>query len=112
MIQSEITLREAIKAVSTFLPIKIIVNNCVLYNDYDSEIIVDQLEDGSLIFGEKNPPEDVVPNRLWQFDNYLVTDVTVGIVQHHHSIVSITAHYSKELEVKNNEGSCKSQENS
>jgi len=112
MIQSEITLREAIKAVSTFLPIKIIVNGIVLYNDYDSEIIIDQLEDGSLIFGEKNPPEDVVPNRLWQFDNYLVTDVTVGIVQHHHSIVSITAHYSKELEVKNNEGSCKSQENS
>ncbi len=112
MIQSEITLREAIKAVSTFLPIKILVNGIVLYNDYDSEIIIDQSEDGSLIFGEKNPPEDVVPNRLWQFDNYLVTDVTVGIVQHHHSIVSITAHYSKELEVKNNEGSCKSQENS
>lgn len=88
MKQSEITLIEAIAMLKAFAPIKITFNNIVLYNDYDSEI---EVEPG--LFGENKAPLEVIPERLWQAKDYIVTDITISIVQHHHSVVKLRGRY-------------------
>lgn len=89
---SEITLRQAIEKIDAFSPVKIIFNNIVLYNDYDEDMI--EIEDG--VFGENKLPIDVIPDRLWQFDKYIVTSLNIEIVQHHHSVVTMQGEYQNE----------------
>lgn len=86
---SEITLREAIEYVDKFCPVKIVFNGIILYNDYDEDL--PEIEDG--IYGENKPPMDVVPDRLWQFDKYVVTSINIEIVQFHHSVVTMQGEY-------------------
>lgn len=86
---SEISLREAIEYVDTFSPVKITFNGIVLYNDYDDDAI--EIEDG--VYGENKPPMDVVADRLWQFDHYVVTSINIKIVQFHHSIITMQGEY-------------------
>ncbi len=50
---SEITLREAIINTKDFLPVKIIFNGVVLYNDYDGDS------------GENDVPLNLIPDRIW-----------------------------------------------
>lgn len=88
MKQSEITLIEAIAMLRAFAPVKILFNDIVLYNDYDSEI---EIEPG--LWGENKTPLEVLPERLWQAKDYIVTDINVSIVQHHHSIVRLRGRY-------------------
>ena len=95
MTNSEISLRWAIEYVDQFCPVKIMFNGIVLYNDYDSELVIDTLENGTEVYGEIKPPLDVVPNRLWQFDNYIVTSLNIEIVEFHHSIISIQGEYKE-----------------
>lgn len=92
MINSELTLHEALKKVDVFCPIKIIFNGIVLYNDYDSDI---EIEDG--VYGEILPPLSVVPDRLWQFDKYIVASINIEIVEFHHSIVTIQGEYREKI---------------
>ena len=87
---SEITLREAIEKIDVFSPIKIIFNGIILYNDYDSDI---EIEDG--VWGENRLPIDIIPDRLWQFDNHIVTSLNIEIVDHHHSVVVMQGEYKK-----------------
>lgn len=82
---SEITLREAIEKVDGFCPVKIIFNGVILYNDYDSE--------GD---GEHDVPLNLIPNRIWQFDKYIATSISIEIVSFHHSIVIIQGKYKEE----------------
>ena len=82
---SEISLREAIEYVDKFRPVKIVFNGIILYNDYDEN------EDG--VYGEDEPPMDVVADRLWQFDNYVVTAINIEIVEFHHSVVTMQGEY-------------------
>jgi hypothetical protein len=86
---SEINLREAIEYVDKFCPVKIVFNGIILYNDYDENAI--EIEDG--VFGENKPPMDVVADRLWQFDNYVVTHINVEIVEFHHSVITMQGEY-------------------
>jgi hypothetical protein len=86
---SEITLREAIEYVDKFCPVKIVFNGIIIYNDYDEDL--PEIEDG--IYGENKPPMDVVPDRLWQFDKYVVTSINIEIVQFHHSVVTMQGEY-------------------
>lgn len=79
---SEISLYDAIKYVNSFCPVKIIFNDMVLYNDYDSEV---EIEDG--LYGEIMPSLAVVPERIRDFEKSVVTYVEVEIVDFHHSIV-------------------------
>ena len=88
MKQSEITLIEAIEALDSFCPVKIMFNDIVLYNDYDDEIEV-----APGIFGENKTPLEVIPERLWQIKNYVVTDINIAIVLHHHSIIKLKGRY-------------------
>ena len=88
MKQSEITLIEAIAMLRAFAPTKIIFNDIVLYNDYDSEI---EIEPG--LFGENKPPLEVIPERLWQAKDYVVTDIAISVVHYHHSIVKLKGRY-------------------
>ena len=86
---SEINLREVIEYVDKFSPVKIVFNGITLYNDYDEDLT--EIEDG--VFGENKPPMDVVPGRLWQFDNYVVTSINIEIVQFHHSVITMQGEY-------------------
>lgn len=86
---SEITLREALEKVNAFAPVQIIFNDIYLYNDYDEYVI--EIGDGA--YGEDKPLMAVVPDRLWQFDNYIVTSLSIEIVDHHHSIVKMKGKY-------------------
>jgi hypothetical protein len=87
--QSEITLIEALSMLDGFAPIKISLNGIVLYNDYDSTIQIGDSE----MYGETAQWQDVVMKRLWQSKDYIITDISVKIVQHHHSIISLRGHY-------------------
>lgn len=105
MKQTEMTLDAALKIVDEFCPIKVIFNNCVLYNDYDDEVPCGQDAEGELMYGEVHPPMKVIPNRLYKYHNYVVTTIRIEIVQHHHSIVTITGHYDpKAVEEINKNG--------
>ena len=88
---SEITLREAIEKVNAFCPVQIIFNDIYLYNDYGEDVI--EIEEEKNVYGENKPPMAVVPARLWQFDNYIVTSLSIEIVDYHHSIVKMYGKY-------------------
>ena len=90
---SEITLREAIEKIDALCPVQIIFNGIYLYNDYGEDVI--EIEDG--VYGEDKPPITVIPDRLWQFDNYIVTSLTIEIVDHHHSIVKMQGKYRNSI---------------
>lgn len=92
---SEITLREAIEYVDKFCPIKIIYNGTILYNDYDSNIVIDRTKDGEPIYGEIMPPMCIVPDRIMPIDKYIVTSLNIDIVEFHHSIISIQGEYKE-----------------
>ena len=89
MTYSEISLREAIEYVDKFCPVKIVFNGIILYNDYDENMV--EIENG--VYGEDKPPMDVIPDRLWQYDKYVVTSINIEIVEFHHSIVTIQGEY-------------------
>ena len=89
MTYSEITLREAIEHVDTFRPVKIVFNGIILYNDYGEDVI--EIEDG--VYGEVRLPMDVIPDRLWQYDKYVVTSINIEIVDFHHSVVTMQGEY-------------------
>lgn len=85
---SEITLRQAIEKADTFAPVKIIFNGVILYDDYDCLL---EAEPG--VVGETRPPLDVIPSRLWGFENYIVTSLNIEIVDFHHSILTISGEF-------------------
>lgn len=93
MKQTEMTLDAALKIVDAFSPIKVIFNNCILYNDYDDEIPCGEDVSGQIVYGEVLPAVEVIRSRLYRYSSYVVTSIKVEIVQHHHSIVTITGHY-------------------
>ena len=86
---SEINLREAIEYVDKFCPVKIVFNGIILYNDYGEDVI--EIEDG--VYGEVKLPIDVIPDRLWQFEHYVVTSINIEIVEFHHSVVTMQGEY-------------------
>lgn len=90
---SEITLREAIEKIRGFAPIKISFNDIVLYNDYDSDVVIEVLGDGDKVYGENKPPLDVIPDRLWQFDSYVVDSISIDVVDCHHCVVVMYGDY-------------------
>lgn len=92
---SEITLYDAIKYVDSFCPVKIIYNDNILYNDYDSNVVIDRTENGQPIYGEIMPPMCVIPDRIRPIDKYIVTSINIEIVDFHHSIVVMHGEYKE-----------------
>ena len=90
MIQSELNPLQVVQRLEGLSPIKITLNGIVLYNDYDSNV---EIEPG--VFGEIQSPTAMLPKRLWQIENYVVTSVNIKIVQHHHSIVEMKGRYEE-----------------
>lgn len=89
--ETEIRLLDAIAALEELAPIKILFNNIVLYNDYDSFV---EVQPG--VYGEVQPPRMVIENRLWQAKKYVVTDISIQIVQYHHSIIKMKGYYAED----------------
>lgn len=83
---SELTLNEAIKKVDCFCPVKIIFNGIVLYNDYDDENNY-----------EEAAPFIVIPDRIWQFDKYIVKSINIDIVEFHHAVISMQGEYRSKV---------------
>lgn len=93
MTETTVTLDRALKLLKDFSPVKVIFNNCILYNDYDDESPCGQTDGGDLIYGEVYPPMRVIPERLYRYSEYVVTDIKIYIVHHHHCILDITGHH-------------------
>lgn len=106
MKQTEMTLDAALKIVDEFCPIKVIFNNCILYNDYDDEVPCGQDSAGELVYGEVYPPMKVIPDRLYMYHSYVVTTIKVEIVLHHHCIVTITGHYDPKAAERGSKNDC------
>ena len=87
---SEITLYDAIEYVDSFCPVKIIFNDMVLYNDYDSEV---EIEEG--LYGEITTPLDAIPHRIRKFAKSIVASINIEIVDFHHSIVIMHGEYKE-----------------
>ena len=85
---SEITIYDAIRYVNDLCPVKIIFNDIVLYNDYDSEV---EIEDG--VYGEIMPVHAVMPDRIQNFNKSIVTSINIEIVDFHHSIIVMQGEY-------------------
>ena len=81
----KLTLRGAIEKTMELCPVKIIFNGIILYNDYDNNGVI----------GETATPLEVIPDRLWQFDKYIVNSINVEIIEFHHSIIAIQGEYSE-----------------
>lgn len=86
---SEITLREAINMTEIFCPIKVVYDNIVLYNDYDSGRVIAELKDGTKIFGEQFSPMLTIPMRMRGLEDRIVTSINIEFVDFHHSIITL-----------------------
>lgn len=87
--QSEIEFWELIKKLDSLNPIKIVYNKKELYNDYDSKKVIEVLEDGDKVYGEKYPPEIVLAKDYSYLMSKKIYSVKIDIVDYHHSIVCI-----------------------
>lgn len=94
---SEITFMEALKMIKDFCPCKVVFNGIELYNDYDSNRVIEVDEDGGEVIGEDRPFLSVIPERLWQYDHYMVTSIKIDIVHFHHSIISMEGYFEKKV---------------
>lgn len=74
--ESELSLISAIERTDKLLPIKIVFNDTVIYDDYERD--------------EELTPLYAIPNRIKEFEDYVVTDIHVRVVQFHHSIIHMT----------------------
>ena len=75
MAHSSVTILEAIDGLSFVPPIKLIVNDEVVYDDYEGN--------------EKVCLEDAIKERLPGIDKYVVEYMNIVIVHFHHSIVEM-----------------------
>lgn len=75
MAHSTVTISEAIDGLSFIPPIKLTVNDNVIYDDYEGD--------------EKVALEDALRERLSDADKYVVTYMNVVVVHFHHSIVEM-----------------------
>lgn len=89
MKQSSRTLSEVISMLDIFAPIKIIYNNEVLYNDYDTDVVATVLEDGTEVYGEVMPPNAVIPDRIKGREDNIINSINIKIVGYHHSIITL-----------------------
>ena len=89
MKHSSRTLSEVISMLDIFALIKIIYNNEVLYNDYDTDDVATVLEDGTEVYGEIMPPNAVIPNRIKGREDNIINSINIKIVGYHHSIVTL-----------------------
>lgn len=89
---SEITLYDAIRYANSFCPVKIIFNDMVLYNDYDSEV---EIEEG--LYGEILPPLAVIADRIRKFEKSIVMSINIEIVDFHHSVVTMYGEYKESV---------------
>ena len=89
-----LTLREVLDYIENFKPIKIVFNGIEVYNDYDSNKVIETLPDGTQIMGEKWGYQYIINDcdRAGLYLNYIVDNIEIKIVQAEHSIVNITGH--------------------
>lgn len=89
-----LTLREVLDYIENFNPVKIIFNEIEIYNDYDSNKVIEVLTDGTRIMGEKWGYQYIINDydRAGPYLNYIVDNIEIKIVQKEHSIVNITGH--------------------
>lgn len=86
---SEITLHEAISMIEVFCPVKVAYDDIELYNDYDSGRIIETLEDGTEVYGERYPSARVIPIRIGGLEDRIVTSMNIEFVDFHHSIITL-----------------------
>ena len=86
---SEITLRQAINMIEAFCPVKVVYDDIELYNDYDSGRVIETLEDGTEVYGERYPFGKATLHRIWGLEDRIVTSINIEFVDFHHSIITL-----------------------
>jgi hypothetical protein len=86
-VNSEVTLEKAIEYLKDFLPIKIVFNDIVLYNDTG-------VSEGNELSEETYPFNYIVPKRIEDFKDAIVTSITIYLVEYHHSVINIKGEYT------------------
>lgn len=89
MFVSNILLKDIIPYIDNFLPVKVTFNGVDLYNDYDSTEVIERLEDGTDVYGEKYSLNNVWMSRVENFKDCFVTSISIIIVEYHHSIIHL-----------------------
>ena len=83
---SKLDIYDILRELDNLSPVKVILNDKVIYNDYDSKT---EIEPG--ICGELRPPRHVIPSRL-NFKKYIIEDIKIEIVDCHHSILTLNGY--------------------
>ena len=81
---SEITFLEILDNLRFLAPIKIIYNDTVIYNDYDSKV---EIEPG--VYGELLPPICAIRHRNPEYFDKKVDEYNVTIVDFHHCVLNV-----------------------
>ena len=83
--QSNITILDTLRGLEEpFSPVMITLNGIVLYDAWN--------------FDETASPFEALRLRLWRYEHYVVTAISIEIVDFHHSFVHLTG---KLMETKN-----------
>lgn len=82
MTHSSIKLFDVINGLHFAPPVKVVLNNQVLYDDYDGD--------------ETKPLEAAIKERLPDFERYFVTSIKLDVVSFHHSVVKMIGEKSDE----------------
>ena len=85
--KTAISLMQVLKGLEFISPVKITFNNIVLYNDYDSNV---EIVPG--VLGEIAPPIEALSERLPRIADYLITDISISIVDSHHSLLNLSGY--------------------
>ena len=83
---SGITLKETLAKLYSLKPAKVMFNDAILYNNYDSNI---EITPG--VYGESFLPELIIPARLHPFDDYVVDSVLIEFIDQV-SIITLLGH--------------------
>ena len=82
MKHSSLTIADAINGMNFLPPIKVVLNDAVLYDDYDGDEMI--------------PLLDAIKERLPDFEKYIVTSMEINVVSFHHSIVKMVGEKNNE----------------
>lgn len=85
---SEVTVHDLLSILNALNTIKVVYNDEVLYNDYDSNTVIDMI-DGDPVYGERMPVSPALRSRHADFMNKRVFKISIQIVHQHHAIVHI-----------------------
>lgn len=85
---SEVTVHDLLNILNALNTVKVVYNDEVLYNDYDSNTVIDMI-DGDPVYGERMPVSPALRSRHADLMNKIVFKINIQIVDYDHAVVHI-----------------------